>query len=294
MSDEPFPMSVNVLVMNASQLRMVYAVLAGSLGANLIPGSHVELLAPSNLVPMGNVGSGTSAALNTEASNEAATSAPDVISAQGATVVPGLIDAHGHPWSAELHASTKAQTGAGLWRMKPGASRPEPKPGFPKADGATGTVTTGAASSPSATVATPAVDDEDEFAAFRTAVEKSNAGDAAAVAAVPARKWTDADVGALCNQAAQKLGTAEPVKAIIADFVPEGAVPHSCGVCLFVHRRAAHGNGGSSADSHSDPHVGQEPGTGRRRYRGYCRGHRPFAVVTRRLVRAGRHAAAEG
>ncbi len=188
-------------------------------------GKTAPKLAPSNLVPMGNVRSGTSAALNTETSNETATSAPDVSSNVSAD--DSIIDAHGHPWSAELHASTKAQTGAGLWRMKPGASRPEPKPGFPKADGATGTVTTGAASLPSATAATPAVDDEDEFAAFRTAVEKSNAGDAAAVAAVPARKWTDADVGALCNQAAQKLGSAEPVKAIIADFVPEGAVPHS-------------------------------------------------------------------
>lgn len=42
------------------------------------------------------------------------------------------IDAHGHPWSAELHASTKTLTKEGLWRMKVGVSRPAPLPGFPK------------------------------------------------------------------------------------------------------------------------------------------------------------------
>lgn len=42
------------------------------------------------------------------------------------------VDADGWPWSADLHASTKAKTKAGLWRMKVGASRPAPKEGFPK------------------------------------------------------------------------------------------------------------------------------------------------------------------
>lgn len=39
-------------------------------------------------------------------------------------------DAAGWPWDANLHASTKTKTGAGLWRMKVGVSRPAPKPGF--------------------------------------------------------------------------------------------------------------------------------------------------------------------
>jgi hypothetical protein len=43
----------------------------------------------------------------------------------------------------------------------------------------------------------------------------------------PARKWTDADLGALCNQAAVKLGDPAPIKAMIAEHVPEGQVPHS-------------------------------------------------------------------
>jgi hypothetical protein len=42
------------------------------------------------------------------------------------------VDADGRPWSPELHSATKTKTQAGLWRMKVGASRPEPKPGFPK------------------------------------------------------------------------------------------------------------------------------------------------------------------
>lgn len=44
----------------------------------------------------------------------------------------GEIDANGHPWSADLYAPTKTKTGAGLWRMKVGKSRPAPLPGFPK------------------------------------------------------------------------------------------------------------------------------------------------------------------
>ena len=44
------------------------------------------------------------------------------------------IDAHGHPWSADLHSATKSKTSAGLWRMGVGKSRPAPLPGFPKLD----------------------------------------------------------------------------------------------------------------------------------------------------------------
>lgn len=139
----------------------------------------------------------------------------------------GEIDAHGHPWSADLHAATKGKTKDGLWRMKVGVSRPDPLPGFPVP---TGTASGGAASEAGASASgagAPAGEDDDEFAAFRAAAAKSDATDAAAAASAPARKWTDADLGALCNQAAVKLGDPAPVKAIIATFIPEGQVAHS-------------------------------------------------------------------
>lgn len=41
------------------------------------------------------------------------------------------IDAHGHPFDANLHAATRSKTQAGLWRMKPGVSRPAPLAGYP-------------------------------------------------------------------------------------------------------------------------------------------------------------------
>lgn len=55
----------------------------------------------------------------------------------------------------------------------------------------------------------------DEFAAFATA------------AAPTARTWADADLSLLCNQAAQKAGSPDPVKAIIAKYIPEGVINHS-------------------------------------------------------------------
>lgn len=148
----------------------------------------------------------------------------------GESEVGNVLDADGHPWSAALHASTKATTGAGLWRMKPGASRPAPMPGFPKETGGTGTGTgtsvpaTGASDGNTAAPASagPATgDDDDEFAAFAAAAGNSTA------TAAPARKWTIEDLSKLTNQAAVKLGDPAPVKAIIAEHVPAGEVPHS-------------------------------------------------------------------
>ena len=152
----------------------------------------------------------------------------------------GEIDAHGHPWSADLHASTKGKTKDGLWRMKVGVSRPDPLPGFPKDSGAASadTGTSPATPAPSATSqtapapesgqpATSGGEEEDEFAAFRAAAATSEATDAAAAAAVPERQYSDADLGALCNQAAVKLGDPSPIKEIIASFTPEGQVAHS-------------------------------------------------------------------
>lgn len=138
------------------------------------------------------------------------------------------LDAHGHPWSADLHASTKGMTKEGLWRMKVGATRPDPVPGFTPEGATAGVETAPAADTSSANqVAQPAPEEDDEFAAFRNAAAASDAADTAAAENIPARKWTDADLGALCNQAATKLGDPAPVKALIAEFVKEGAVPHS-------------------------------------------------------------------
>lgn len=44
---------------------------------------------------------------------------------------PVELDTAGWPWTAELHASSKSKTKDGLWRMKVGVSRPDPKPGYP-------------------------------------------------------------------------------------------------------------------------------------------------------------------
>lgn len=148
------------------------------------------------------------------------------------------IDAHGYPWNEDMHASTKGKTKDGLWRMKVGITRPDPLPGFPrdnaeqsKATGTSSETSTNSAILPTATEAVnDPIDtstDDDEFAAFREAAEASNAADQAAAASVPARQLSDADLGALCNQAAVKLGDPSPVKEIIARFVPEGQVAHS-------------------------------------------------------------------
>jgi len=155
-----------------------------------------------------------------------------VAEASPAATDDGTVDAHGHPWSADMHASTKTMTKEGLWRMKVGVTRPEPLPGFPKSDsaGSISTANTGEAESSQSEVAaveTAGAVEEDEFAAFRAASQKVEAEGAAAAASIPARKWTDADLGALCNQAAVKLGDPAPVKVLIEKFVPEGEVAHS-------------------------------------------------------------------
>jgi hypothetical protein len=48
------------------------------------------------------------------------------------TDVSNTLDAAGWPFDSALHAATQTKTKDGLWRMKVGVSRPEPKAGFPK------------------------------------------------------------------------------------------------------------------------------------------------------------------
>lgn len=76
-------------------------------------------------------------------------------------------------------------------------------------------------------VQTGTVSEDDEFAAFASAAAEVQTAGEEAKAAIPARKWTDADLGSLCNQAAVKLGDPAPVKALIAEFVEADEVPHS-------------------------------------------------------------------
>jgi len=174
--------------------------------------------------------------------NPTAAASAEVQSAAVGTSLPdtstdGDVDAHGWPWDESLHASTKSKTKEGLWRMKVGVTRPEPMPGFPKeatgtSSGTASTTATATAQEPaaSATASAPtttAEDDDDEFAAFRAAAAKADAEDSAAAASIPARKWTDADLGTLCNQAAVKLGDPTPIKEIIGQFVNAGDVAHS-------------------------------------------------------------------
>jgi len=208
---------VTILVSSSAQLAAVYALLGGASPA------AVAVAAPkaSTAAAPAPVAEPSQASGAAEASH-----AVDLDDAS----LSDEVDAHGWPWSADMHASTKGKTQEGLWRMKVGVKRPDPKPGFPLSIGDTGTASTGeelnALATAPAETASP-VEEDDEFAAFRQASEKLEAKDAEAKASIPARKWTDADLGALCNQAAQKLGDPKPVKEIIAQYVPEGEVVHS-------------------------------------------------------------------
>lgn len=217
------PFEAVIVVPNYEMLMKVYALLGGT-SANAISGALAAPIAvsekPSAPVPAA-----------AEPSASAAEASPNAAKADEAS--GGVeIDAHGHPWSAEMHTGTKGKTKEDLWRMKPGVSRPDPLPGYPKDDsagnGGTGTKSDGpapdagaAASGASAGTA----DEDDEFAAFREAAAAGNdKGD------VPARSWTDADLSSLANQAAQALGGPDKVKALIAKFVPEGEIARSSNI----------------------------------------------------------------
>lgn len=219
MSDFDKARKVTIFVTSTSQLAAVYALLGGA-GFTAPKGEPAK---PATSAA--SVGAATSVQEKPASDGNGPSATTDASLSDD-----NVLDSAGWPWSPDLHASTKGVTNDGLWRMKVGVKRPDPKPGFPKTaeTGNTGTANTGEASSaPASAPAEDAGQDDDEFAAFRAAAAKSDAEDAAAKASVPARKWTDADLGALCNQAATKLGDPTPVKEIIAEFVPEGEVSHS-------------------------------------------------------------------
>lgn len=213
-------MNVTLLVL-PEQLAAVYAVLgAGTFAAALSQSGKSGAVSQDTVQPLAgpaisaqespvSAGNGDSATNGASPSDE------------------NEVDSDGWPWSADLHASTRGMTKDGLWRMKVGVSRPDPKPGFPLNGAA---VADEASPEPSLSASAEnagAVEEDDEFAAFRAASEKADAADTAAAASVPARKWTDADLGALCNQAAVKLGDPTPIKELIAEYVAEGEVAHS-------------------------------------------------------------------
>jgi hypothetical protein len=241
-NNSPFPLMISVVVLDENQLTSVYALLGGVLNAAVnVPGKAVLGAAVSR---SGAVSQDTGKPTGTD---ETLAQDAQGLAGTGETATTGVspsdasheIDAHGHPWSADLHASTKGKTKDGLWRMKVGVTRPDPLPGFPvdAPVAAAGTGTSSETEAPSATsqTATAAAsgqpttsgEDDDEFAAFRAAAAASDAVDQTAAANVPARTYTDADLGALCNQAAVKLGDPSPIKEIIARYTPEGQVAHS-------------------------------------------------------------------
>ena len=225
--NESFPMHVGIVVTSAAQLASVYALLGASALAGVMAAPAVATAAAPEPAPTAAAPTAAAPTAAAEQSASAAEASPAADSDE--------VDAGGWPWSADLHASTKGKTKDGYWRMKVGVTRPADKPGFSPSNAAAAApgspeASQSASAGDAGSAAAPAAEassDDDEFAAFREAAAKTDAEAGAAAAAVPARKWTDADLGALCNQAAVKLGDPSPIKEIIAQFVAEGEVAHS-------------------------------------------------------------------
>lgn len=228
---------------------LAYAATLGA-GASAKASPAVEPPSPGNPLPPNPTTEPTSPA--------GPTSSPETPSAGD-----GERDAAGVLWDPAKHAGTKAKVKSGLWRMKvgvtrpagegeeaitgtatgdappppPGAATPPPPPPTPATDPnrpepayrydngdgteqwhVGGAWDGGKHPIPADAPPPPAVDDE--FAAFATA----NSGTAATTAG---RTWTDADLSALCNQAAHKAGNPDPVREVIAQFVPANEIQHS-------------------------------------------------------------------
>jgi len=201
---------VTILV-RVDQLAAVYALLSGVSGAAVTAAGQKAAAAGQKAATKATAVQAIEEAYQVDLKDEPV----ETVEEPDATSEEPERDADGIAFDPNLHTGTK--TKAGLWRMKKGVERPE----------ATGTLNSGTASQAGASASEPDADEDDEFATFRKAAAKSDAEDVEAAAEVPARKWTDADLGALCNQAATKLGDPLPIKALIAEFIPEGEVAHS-------------------------------------------------------------------
>lgn len=203
----------------ANKLGALYAAVAGLFGSAAVAplaASQSGNSASAATAEAGPVTPSTTSAPDAGISATASTSTTAPPSASPSDGAQGVeVDAAGVPWNPDMHASTKGKTKDGLWRMKVGVPRPEDH----KLPAESAASAPAAASSPSpapqtVTSAPPAEDDE--FAAFR-----------AAAAAPVARQWADADLSKLCNQAAMAKGDPEPVKAIVAKYVPADEIAHS-------------------------------------------------------------------
>jgi hypothetical protein len=217
MSDTiPQPININVICFTQSQARNVYLAAAGCSVLEPTVGTPIPtpVTAETETVP-GN-------ALTGAAVSVAADKSAPLADAEASPPVSEDVelDADGHPWSEDLHASTKGKTKDGLWRMKPGQTRPDRVPGYlpPEAEEVLAEPDTAEPDT---------AEPDDDFAEFEAAAAKQKAEAAAAAENTPEREWTDADLSALCNQAAQKLGDPTPVKELIAKFVKEDDVAHS-------------------------------------------------------------------
>lgn len=108
------------------------------------------------------------------------------------------LDSAGVEWDAEIHASSRALDKDGTWRMKRGVKK-EDELEAPAND-----------NEPELPLG---FDEDDEFASFK--------------ADISPREWSDNDLSKLCNQVAAALSNPAPVRALIAEFVAEGEMPHS-------------------------------------------------------------------
>lgn len=104
------------------------------------PNGHAAMFERSEDVPSDwrdhptKVGEKAAAPVKTPTPTPTPTPAPDARigdTAPSGDGAPVELDTAGWPWMAVLHARSKGKTKDGLWRMKVGVSRPDPKPGYP-------------------------------------------------------------------------------------------------------------------------------------------------------------------
>lgn len=215
MSDYVFenPLVVQVAVLNTQQLRAIYRFLADM---DAIP-ENASAAEKSSQTP-----TPTPADLSPGIGQDDDDESEDTVE----------VDAAGTPFDPERHTGTKLKSG--LWRMKKGEERlPEEEVvedvsaaalgGWGLAPSATdaGEETANDADESSEMV----MIEDDEFSSFREAATEMESNEAEME--VPARTWTDADLGTLLNEAALKLGSPDKIIALISEYVPEGETSHS-------------------------------------------------------------------